>query len=464
MIRSALLAVAALSVLAALFFARPHPTPGPPMRDFEAYYAAGNTWQDGGDPYSVEIWQSEKRLAGVSPQRYEMLPFVGPPAILPVWGVFAHFPFSAANVLWRSVLLLFTVVLVLLTLRVTAQRVTAFTFIAGAVFALGFGPLTSAIALGQFALPAYVCAVFALIWLPAGIFAWGQPNVALSLLSVAGRLRGALMFTGGLTVFAVACIAVAGPQGTLHYLSVLHAHGQAEQFSAIQITPAAIAYGFGLQPNAATNVGVAVAICTAVLWFALMRSVPDNLTRFCATCALLPLAMPFFHEHDLVILLVPSFYCVLRCSARQWPFAATASLLCATDWLGLAQRPDGEIQTLLLVGAAGVALFVLREDLHLRALLVPAAALAAIAVAGVFASAHPAPVWPDAMHGLSNVMPQHTALAWHAEQVATGLMAPNAMWALLRCLPLAGCALLAFASFASSRSPVRSRSPLPAPA
>ena len=68
---------------------RPVGTPGPLLRDFEAYYAAGATWALGGDPYGREVWRVERRVPGVDASHEELLPFVGPPFSLPLWRSFA---------------------------------------------------------------------------------------------------------------------------------------------------------------------------------------------------------------------------------------------------------------------------------------------------------------------------------------------------------------------------------------
>jgi hypothetical protein len=464
MIRAALLVLAAALVLAALFFARPHATAGPPMRDFEAYYAAGSAWRHGADPYGSAIWESERVLPGVSARRSELLPFVGPPATLPVWSAFSRLPFDTANIVWRGVLLAALAILVLVALRLAGIALTAPAFLAAAVFALGFGPVTSCIALGQIALPAFACTALALVLPAAGIFAWMQPNVALTLASQATTRNGALLFAGSAAIFGFGCLAIAGPQGIAHYGAVLQAHVRAEQFSAIQITPGALAYGFGANEKAARVFGVLAALTSAGAWLWILRSVGDRVARFCATCALLPIAILFFHEHDLVVTFVAALYFPMRCNVRFWPLACVGALLCATDWLGLAQRPDGAVQTLLLIGAAGLALFVMRRDLHPRALLAPTGVLALIGIAAMYAQGHPAPVWPDALHALPAMRGSDPAGVWHAEQLASGLLQADPFWALLRCASLAGCVTLVYACILSSRSPVGSKSPLPAPA
>ncbi len=464
MMRTWLLALAALAVLVAVFFARPHATPGPPMRDFEAYYAAGSVWSHGGDPYSQAIWYAEQSVPGVNAQRYEALPFVGPPVLLPVFAIVAHLPFAAANVVWRVLLVAALAVVAFLTLRMAGHRVTAGSILAISVAALGFGPLTSALALGQIALPAFACALLSLAWAPASFLAWMQPNIALTLASQLVSRR-AFGFPVAALAFGAACIAAGGVGGIEHYLAVLQQHASAERFSAIQITPASIAYGFGAPVQLASAIGTVITLAAVCCWALLMREHTDVLTRFCATCALLPLAMPFFHEHDLLVAFVPAIVLTLRADSRTWPIAAIGGLFAATDWLGLAQRPDGVLQTLLLVGALGLALVALREQTHPRMLIVPGAVLAAIAVAGAFTHAHPAPVWPDAMRAVPpGIGHADIAAAWNAQQRATGLLTQNAVWAALRCLSLTGCALVAVAAAISSRYSARSRNPLPDPA
>jgi hypothetical protein len=175
--------------------------------------------------------------------------------------------------------------------------------------------------------------------------------------------------------------------------------------------------------------------------------------------------VPFFHEHDLIVVFIPAVLYSLRCDDSVWPLAAFGALLTATDWLGLAQRPDGTLQTLLLVGSFGAALIALRERAQVHMLVLPVVALALIGGAAAFAHAHPAPVWPDAMAALPhNIAQVDIAQAWSAQQRATGLIKPDATWAFLRMLSLLGCGLTASAIAASSRSPAGSKNPLLDPA
>lgn len=464
-LRAALLVLAFAAALGAVLFVRPQSDGGPPMRDFEAYDAAGAMWNSGGDPYSAQIWRVERTLPGVDAHRYAPLPFVAPPAALPVFGLIARLRPAQAIVLWRLVLAACAAMLGLRSLVLAGLPVTPLRFLTIALAMLGFGPLTSAISLGQLALPAYAFAVLSLAFPLAAAAAWLQPNVALVLLANLTERSRVLLFAAPLALFAAACAAVAGIHGLLHYAAVVRDQGIAERFSAIQITPEAIVYGMGASPRAAAAAGLAISIAAAAIWALGTRSMRDPVTRFAFTCALVPLAMPFFHEHDLIVVFVPAVIAVVRASPKTLPLALFAALALSTDWLGLAQRPTGALQQLLLTAACGGALLSLRRDIRVRDLAAAGAVLLLVAGASGLASAHPVPVWPDAMRPLSQAAARMDAAhVWHAEQQATGLLARSPVWVLLRLLSLAGCALTALAIAVSSRYPVDSRRSSPVPA
>ncbi|MBV8424546.1 MAG: hypothetical protein JO349_05105, partial [Candidatus Eremiobacteraeota bacterium] len=139
----------------AFFALRPAGTPGPAMRDFEAFYAAGVVANRGGDPYSRQIWSAERNVPGVDTSHDETLPFVGPPVALGLWRALAGLPFDVAGRVWGAILAISMLVVVFGGLvLVRAPRVPA-ALLGAAVFAGSFGPLTSDVALGQ---PALLCA------------------------------------------------------------------------------------------------------------------------------------------------------------------------------------------------------------------------------------------------------------------------------------------------------------------
>ena len=188
MARGVSLVLACAFVAAALLFARPNPTPGPAQRDFEAYWSAGAAFNAGEDPYGRGIWSAERTVPGVDATRDELLPFVGPPATLPLWSVFARFPYATAAVLWWALLALALLGVLLLLARAAGGTVAPFSIAALVLLALGFGPMTSDLALGQIALVALLgaTACVCLAGVPVAAFfgafaAFFQPNVALGL-------------------------------------------------------------------------------------------------------------------------------------------------------------------------------------------------------------------------------------------------------------------------------------------
>lgn len=468
-LRARVLAVAVTAVIVALVFARPHATPGPPLRDFEAYYAAGATWAAGEDPYSLSIWARERSIPGVDARRYEVLPFVGPPATLPLWAGFAFLPFIVAAYLWRAVLFAILAVLLWFIAPVAGLRRTPMTLVALGVAALGFGPLTSALALGQFALPAAAAAFAAVItsrlWIKtlATIVVCLQPNLAISLVSQLRRKRSAIPIVCGAAIFIAVCIMNVGLHGIAHYFDVVRSHNLAERFDAIQITPDAIFYGLGANGFLSGALAVVIGIAAIATWIGNIRRLRDPLTAFSLTCFLMPFVTAFFHEHDLAIVFAPAVALVLRAPRRLLAIALAGAMLCATDWLGLAQRPDGLLQTFLLVASFATALLALRREADEAAILAAGLVLCGVVVAGILARSHSLAVWPDGMHLLpAAIAGPNIAAVWHAEQAATGLFTRNAFWALLRCASLAGPGLLAYAVI-SSRSLADSKTLAPVP-
>ncbi|HET7815437.1 MAG TPA: hypothetical protein VFL13_13810 [Candidatus Baltobacteraceae bacterium] len=431
--RYLLLAVATAAALAAVVFCRPHATPGPPMRDFEAYYAAGSAVNAGADPYGTAIWRFEKPI-DPSGKPFALLPFVSPPSVLPAFRAIALLPFGAANVLWRILLAACIAVLALGAFRLCGVAPDGATVLCAGCLAIGFGPLTSALALGQLALPAMAAATAAFLWPPAAVAAWIQPNLALVLFSRPPRAIAIWTIVGALLL---------GLALTPPYAFMLLEHGFSERFSAIQFTPDAIAYGAGASAQTAVIVSAVAALAAFAAWFLAMRRLEAPFARFAAGCALLPFGMPFFHEHDFIVAFVPAVAALLLCKRRLWWLAAAGAGLCSVDWLGIAQRSDGTLQSVLLCAAFLLAAAWIRSDVERRQLLYAAGILGAF-FAGAYALAlgHPLPVWPDAMHALAATSFDTAAQAWRAEQDATGLFMQQPAWSALRALPPAGCIVL----------------------
>lgn len=449
-----LLAAACLAIAVALLAARPTPTPGPLLRDFEAYWGAGATWNAHADPYGRAIWNAERAVPGVNADRDELLPFIGPPATLLFWSPLARLPYATAAAVWWTILALSLLALVALIVGAGEAPITPFSFLAVLALAIAFGPITSGLALGQIALPALLGAVTlarladrSLLAATAGsCVAFAQPNLALALTSQFGRNRATLAIVAGAIVTYVLGALATGTEWPLAYARAALAHANAEHFIAIQLTPAAIVYGFGTSTRGAELLAAVAELAAIGAAVAIAVRVRDAFARLAAFAALLPFASGFFHEHDLTVAYAAAAWCALQVRGTTRAIALAGTLLVATDWLGLAQRPTGIAQSLLLAIAALCAFCALDRRRDLRIALIAGIPFGALfVVAAWLASQHPAPVWPDslgAFHVSSNAT---VAATWMAEQRAAGLITVAPAWAFLRLLSLLGCALLAYA-------------------
>ena len=454
-----------LFAAAAITIARPPATPGPPLRDFEAYYAAGQTARAHADPYTSAIWNAERGVPGVDASRVELLPFVGPPAFLPVFAALGLLAYPFACAVWMALLcgLLLIMVLVLLA---RAGELSAGTVAASILIAIGFGPLSSDLLLGQGAAIGVACSTLAVLLLESPPLAFAlifcsaiQPNIAIALFSQLRRRTALITGVAAACVFAFVCVAIVGPAQAAGYFQILRDHGVAERFAIIQITPASIAYGFGASPGWALATDIAVAIAALMVWAIVMRtSRMRSFERLAFSFALLPFVMPFFHEHDFVALFPVVIWYVMQADNRSWPLLASVSLLCAIDWLGIAQRPHAFMQMALLCLTALCGLFALCE-LRLRALLLPLGVIGLFLLAGLIAQHTTAPVWPDAMRPGTVDLHLPAASIWQDELQRTGQIAIAPFLAALRLLTLIGSGLLAWYVATRSRGLADSRSP-----
>jgi hypothetical protein len=454
------IAIAWLCILIAVLAARPRATPGPYLRDFEAYWSAGAAWNAGADPYGRAIWNEERNVAGVDATRDEILPFVNPPYTLATWSLFARLSYAVAARIWTTILVASVGVLVVAILFATQTAFRFTVLLAALALAVAFGPITSDIALGQLALPAFTGAVLVAILGESSLgaataavcVAFAQPNVAIGLISRLGRrhVTLALLFA---TAIAYAVGAVyAGPAWPLWYSGrLIPAHGIAERYSVIQITVISVAHSLGASKTAAMLLAAAAFALTVFALVEVARRVDDPFGRFAGFCALGPFVAGFVHEHDLVVAYPAALWCALRTRGMARGIALAGTLLVSIDWLGLAQRPSGIVQSALLASAALAAFSAFGSQsvrcVALTAIL-PVAAL--FAGAAWLAAQHVAPVWPDSLGAFRALPGQEIAAVWAAEQRASGLLAMVPAWGALRALSLLGCALLAYAIYRHS--------------
>jgi hypothetical protein len=443
---------------------RPPPTQGPFARDFEAYYAAGATWNAGGDPWSRAVWSTERTIRGVDAERDELLPFVGPAAALPLFGALARLPYLMAVRVWTTFLIAGFVALALASLALAPARGAA-AFFGAVVLGIASGPGLSAIALGQAALLSAAGIACALVAYECGAIAAGaiatllagiQPNLALTLVA---RMRDRVALfsaaAGALAFGALTLVSGGGIDGFLRYVHRLGEHANAERFVAIQHTPGAIAWAFGASPLLALAVTAACAIgAIAAIVVATVRERLDARDGALLALAASPLAVPFFHEHDFVVELVPLIVLAVRAQGAARVWAGVAAALICVDWFGMAQRPAATAQILALGIACACAFVVLgRGARATRADIAPFVAIVVLACAAApLGRAFPAPIWPDALPARWHAPAAADASAvWAGEQRAAGLAVRQPAWGVLRALPLAGCLVLGFTLVLSRR-------------
>lgn len=445
-----------LFALAALTIVRPPKTPGPYARDFEAYYAGGAAWLAGGDPYSRDVWRTERTIGGVTATRDEVLPFVGPASFLPLWAAFARLPFVPASIVWSVLLAVAFAVLIAAALAL-ARAPSDPQFRAAAVLAvLVAGPTLSDFALGQAALVAAAAVALALGglergagWAPCAAFVAAiQPNVTLPLAAALTTRRALFAALAAFAAFALAALAFGGGiAGVVAYAKLLGAHGAAERFVSIQHTLPVVFASFGMPRGLARLAGDAAGAFAVAAATAAAVAFRDRPARSAAIAiALLPLGLPFFHEHDFVIAAIPLLLLLADRDPRVRTLAACAGVAVFVDWFGLAQRPPANAQIALLALAVALALTACsaRGALQPRDAAPLATAICLLLIALPLAHAAPAPTWPDALAADFRVPGDASAsAAWAAEQAASGLDRDVAAWGVLRAIPLAGCLALA---------------------
>jgi hypothetical protein len=397
----------------------------------------------------------ERTIGGVDRSHDELLPYVGPAAALPLFGALARLPHPLAVRLWAGLLAAALGALLLASLALARSR-GARALLVGLLLVLVSGPAISALALGQVALlsaAGLACALAAyerralaggaLATLVAGL----QPNLALALIARM-RERSALLAAGaaGLAFAVLTLAAGGGPAGFAAYLHRLGEHGRAERFASIQHTPAALAWALGAPASGASAAGLIVALLAlAALLVATVRARLSARDGALLALAALPLIVPFFHEHDFAIELIPLLVLALRAEGAARAWAGAAAVLLLVDWLGFAQRPAGGPQLAALGIAVAAAFVALGPGARARrADLAPALALAALVLIALpLARAYPAPTWPDALPpGYRAPARGDASAVWADEQRAAGLDARSPAWALLRAFPLAGCVAL----------------------
>jgi hypothetical protein len=449
------LGLALVLFFAALFFIwRPYSVPGPMMRDFEAYYAAGATWAAGGDPYSTQIWDVERTIPGVGP-RIEVLPFLGPPASLPFWALLARLPFDVAAKVWGALLGIGVLVIFLGSFALAGRRLAWRDAPIVIALAAAFSPLANGFSLGQAAVVATAAMIAALLALRARSWPWSallcaggivlKPTVTFALLGLVRSRRGLLSLAGAFALCAGANLAFGGGvSGIARYLQALHGHTLAERWSMIQVTPGAIAFGFGLpSAEAALFASALGALAVGALAYAVYRTRAREVEATALACAALPFVSPFLHVHDLIIVFLPAMLCLHRARGRAWVAGAIGMMLIATDWIAMTQGRIGGLYDFLVALIVGVEIVALSPEIRLPVRCIPLAAALLILPLWALAPAKATALWPDGLPaGFTVDLHEPVSAVWEAEQVAAGLERVNPFSASVRLLALAGCGLI----------------------
>ena len=445
-------AVLLLGLAVAYFTIHPVNRSGAPFADFSAYYAAGKVWLQHGNPFGWAIWQAERRLPGMGGLPMAILPYVGPPAGLPLWGALALLPYDVAAGVWAGVCTLCGILILLVPAFVAGRRIERRDGYALALLFASFAPLVTAVAVGQAALPATAAIDLAILaaarrrwtWAAAAAFAAAlfKPNLALVLLATVRTLGAVVAYAGSAFATALATAATGGGWSALAaYLAVVTHQSAAERFYLYQFTPAAIAFGFGLPQHAAIVLGVVVSLlaCGVTVW-AIQRSRASIADGAAIACAGYPFIVPFVHQADLIVVLLPGLVAIYRARGAGWLLAATGIVLVAVDSLAFSQGRIAAVFTPVIALVAALQIASLNRTPSWRVRVAPVAIVPALFVLALFAPAQRLPMWPGslppAFTAAADESPTHV---WQRELDSLALEVPNPYIALLRCISLAGC-------------------------
>jgi hypothetical protein len=134
-----------------------------------------------------------------------------------------------------------------------------------------------------------------------------------------------------------------GIRSIIAYLHVILNQGASERVYAYQFTPTSIAYGFGMARQAAETRGTVLSVAAIGTIVATIRLTRANLVDGAAiACAAFPFVLPFEHEPDMVIALLPALLVVFRAQGRTWALGAAGTVLLCTNPFALTQGWPGD--------------------------------------------------------------------------------------------------------------------------
>jgi hypothetical protein len=448
----------------AFFFWLPLVPTRPLLTDFSAYYAAGRYWLMGGDPYGLGIWSIEQTLPGFHASRFDMLPFVGPPLSLPLWAAFGALPYLVAAVAWGITIIAAAASLVIIPARLAHRRIGRTDALSLLVVAVSAGPLVTGASVGQAALPAAAAVAAAILcaarrqWLPmalativAGLL---KPNDALALAATAREAAALCALAASIVASSVANLPFAnGVHGIVAYANVLLGQGASERTYAYQFSVTAIAFGFGMAQSAAQTFGTVVSIVAIGAIIVALRATRASIADGALiACAALPFVLPFEHEPDMVVALVPALVVAFRARGWAWALGAAGTVLLCIDPFALTQGWPGLLFAVAMAAIVPLQLAALAPAAVGRLRLVPLAVAPLILAIGLFAPAQHLPLWPATLPDRRAPAAGATASSvWHDELVAIGLEDPNAWVSVLRLLTLCGCGCIGVAMLRTAR-------------
>jgi hypothetical protein len=355
---------AALAVLAALLLVAaivPATRPAGLLRDFDAFYCAGQAVEAGADPYRAEPLGACERSAKPAPllmgSANLAMPAPLPPYALAPFVALARLPYVFAAVTWT--------LLLALSVAVTVAALRALTGLPVAVLAFGFllGDGYASLALGQIA-PLAIGAIAVAAWLlatgrdelaacAAGI-AMLEPHVGLPVCAslFAWRARTRWPLAGIAVALGCLSVAVAGTATLFEYIrDVVPAHALSEIANEKQFS---LTYAL-----ARSHVPDAIALHAGEVWYAISAAVSiwaaGRIARSGgnAHLATIPAAFavfggPFVHISQIAAALPAAFLLYARAPERRLGIAIVAL---AIPWIQFANL--GSIFVPLAALAAG---------------------------------------------------------------------------------------------------------------
>jgi hypothetical protein len=457
-------AVLIVAVAISYFAWRPLKVSGSPMGDFAAYYAGGSIWLHGGDPYGSDVWNVERTLPGIQPQRKELLPYVGPPLGLPIWAGLSLLPYSLATAAWGIVLALCIVVVTGIPARLAGRRLRGADVVTLVLFCAACGPIIDGLTLGQAALPAAAALDVAILcaargrWLGAAAGAFFavslKPNLALVLLATVRSAAAVIAYGVAAAITLLGNVVVMhGPRGLLDYLAILPQQTESERFYAYQFTPTAIAFGLGLGRHLSIELGTLVAVAAILAVAAAIAYARASLVDGAAiACAGFPFVVPYVHTVDFVLALLPGLLVIFRARGATWLLGAFGLVLVSLSIFALAQGQAGLIFALVMSVVIPLEIAALCPTIPWKLRLSPLLAVPFVLALGLMAPPERIPMWPAALPRHFEAAPGAPANAtWRRELVASGLETERPWASLLRIVTLGGTLLVGIAMTISAR-------------